>query len=300
MEIGDLREFIVLAEELNYTTAADRLFLSRSSLTKHIQAVESELGVQLFERNNRSVSLTPAGRAFLQRARAVLFAYHEAVEAARSAAAEDVEKLKVGYLFATAGEIFPQICADFGTQSNVRLELRSMEVEEIWRGVTKGEIDLGLTIGMADGIPHKCNYVELLEDRFGIVVTAAHPYARRESLTYDDLRGMSLFGPHPRYLPLNERIISRYLSAHGGDLEVAPEIRDIGSICPALAMGADAVFSVGHIARRLGEHFAFVPLADVEEKPVVVLAWRKDNETSELLEFTRCMKSRFDQYQKDR
>ena len=61
MEIGTIQEFVVLAECLNFSEAASRLFISQSSLSKHIKALEQELGVALFERTTRSIRLSGAG-----------------------------------------------------------------------------------------------------------------------------------------------------------------------------------------------------------------------------------------------
>ena len=65
MELKYMKEFIVLTEIGNYTAAADELFISQSSLTKHIQSLEGELGVPLFDRSTRKVVLSSYGRALL-------------------------------------------------------------------------------------------------------------------------------------------------------------------------------------------------------------------------------------------
>ena len=69
MEIGTIQEFVVLAECLNFSEAASRLFISQSSLSKHIKALEQELGVALFERTTRSIRLSGAGERYGARPR---------------------------------------------------------------------------------------------------------------------------------------------------------------------------------------------------------------------------------------
>ena len=66
MTLNQLECFSVLAQRLNFTQAADDLFMSQPALSRTISALEGELGVRLFDRNSRSVALTPAGRAFYQ------------------------------------------------------------------------------------------------------------------------------------------------------------------------------------------------------------------------------------------
>ena len=72
MRIDDIECFRILAETLNYTNAADRLYLTPSSLTRTIQQMEAELGFQLFDRSRRSVSLTAAGQSFYLNSEGIL------------------------------------------------------------------------------------------------------------------------------------------------------------------------------------------------------------------------------------
>src|SRR3954471_5190086 len=80
MELRHLRYFVAIAEERSFTRAAERLWVTQPGLSTQIRRLESELGVQLFERHTRGVDLTAAGELFLERARTAL----EAADAARS------------------------------------------------------------------------------------------------------------------------------------------------------------------------------------------------------------------------
>lgn len=79
MEIRLLREFLQLAKSLNYTTAADMLFMSRSTLSKHIKQLEDELGVELFARSTKSVRLTKQGEVLRKRAYNIMSEYETAL-----------------------------------------------------------------------------------------------------------------------------------------------------------------------------------------------------------------------------
>jgi len=82
MELRHLRYFVVVAEELSFSRAAECLHMTRSPLTRLIHALEAELGIALFERRRQQIVLTPAGEAFLDRSSTVLTPCEEAVQMA--------------------------------------------------------------------------------------------------------------------------------------------------------------------------------------------------------------------------
>jgi DNA-binding transcriptional LysR family regulator len=84
----DLRYFVAVAEELHFTRAAERLYLSQPALSKQIRMLERQLGAELFERDRHGVALTPVGVALLPHARRVLAAWDEGREAAEQAKSE--------------------------------------------------------------------------------------------------------------------------------------------------------------------------------------------------------------------
>ena len=96
MDVTFLREFLVLADCLNFGTAARRLFVSQPTLSRHVQAVEDEAGCRLLERDRHSVSLTPAGEAAVAGFRGVVEAYESAFRSVREVGSSPEARLKVG------------------------------------------------------------------------------------------------------------------------------------------------------------------------------------------------------------
>jgi DNA-binding transcriptional LysR family regulator len=96
--LRDLRYFVAVAEELNFTRAAERLHLSQPALSKQIRGLETTLRAPLFRRDRRQVELTPAGTALHAVARSLLQDWDDGIAVVSDAAAQDARVLRVGTL----------------------------------------------------------------------------------------------------------------------------------------------------------------------------------------------------------
>ena len=110
MELRWLTAFVMVAEELNYRRAAERLHVAQPAISQQIMNLEKDLGVRLFDRNNRSVQLTDAGDAFLAPCRSALRALENAGLSARNAGTGEFGKIRLGF---NAGfSPGPRICTE--------------------------------------------------------------------------------------------------------------------------------------------------------------------------------------------
>jgi DNA-binding transcriptional LysR family regulator len=140
-----LRYFAVVAEECHFGRAAERLHIAQSPLSQQILQLECELGLSLFNRTTRKVSLTPAGERFLERSRQILLAVELAAEEASRIAAGDLGHLAIGFAGSATYEMMPALSRDLrqsfpGIQLDLRGEMLTPDQVE---ALVNGALDLG-------------------------------------------------------------------------------------------------------------------------------------------------------------
>ncbi|MGH8419876.1 MAG: LysR substrate-binding domain-containing protein [Pseudomonas sp.] len=177
MELRHLRYFIAVAEELHFGRAAESLGISQPPLSQQIQALENELGARLFERTNRRVELSEAGRLFLDEARLVLAQVEKASDVARRAQLGELGELKIGF---TASAPFtssiPQAIFAFRQRHpDVHLALQEMSSKEVAERLEEESMQVGIMRPLP--LPDSLVAVELLREPLVAILRSDHPLA---------------------------------------------------------------------------------------------------------------------------
>ena len=175
MELRHLRYFIAVAEELHFGRAAQVLGISQPPLSQQIQALEQEIGARLFERTNRRVELSEAGRLFLQEARLVLAQVDKAADVARRAQLGELGELKIGFTSsAPFNSSIPQAIFAFRQAfPAVHLNLQEMSSTEVAESLVDESIQVGLMRPLP--LPDSLSVVELIREPLVAVLNAGHP-----------------------------------------------------------------------------------------------------------------------------
>ena len=187
------REFVVLAQTCNYLQAADQLFISQSSLSKHIKALERELGVELFSRTTRRVQLTEHGRVFLPFARKLASTAHDA-EAALSYASDNERRIiDIGSIPVMVPYGITELLHRFEREHpNVRMRITEGEADQLKELMRKRLLDLAFIREWDGDVAHEGDDAEFAssefaEDRLAAVLPAGHPLAMRPSIRLAEL-----------------------------------------------------------------------------------------------------------------
>src|SRR5579884_1861115 len=181
MELRHLRYFIVVAEQLHFSRAAEILHMAQPPLSQQIQSLEEELGVPLLIRTKRSVRLTAAGKAFLIEAKKVIAQAERAVEAAHQAHNGVIGRLDIGFVGTALAEMLPAILKTFRERYPlVETKLHNLVTAEQVQALREGQIQVGiLHPPILDGSLH----LEIIY-RVPMVVAlpADHDLAEQESI----------------------------------------------------------------------------------------------------------------------
>ncbi|MBH3429502.1 LysR family transcriptional regulator [Pseudomonas alkylphenolica] len=177
MELRHLRYFIAVAQELHFGRAAELLGISQPPLSQQIQALEQELGARLFERTNRRVALSEAGRLFLEEARLVLAQVDKAADVARRAQLGELGEMKIGFTSsAPFNSSIPKAIYAFRQRfPAVHLNLEEMSSQAVADALLDESIEIGLIRPLS--LPDSLVATELFREPLVAVINAAHPLA---------------------------------------------------------------------------------------------------------------------------
>ncbi|WP_338910644.1 LysR family transcriptional regulator [Serratia marcescens] len=190
MELRHLRYFIAVAEEQNFSRAAERLHISQPPLSRQIQQLEASLGVRLFKRGSRPLVLTAAGR-FLYGHALQFLAQSLELKTMTQRVGQVERPLSLGFVASTLYDILPQLIRRFRTaHPEVGLSLHEMTTLEQTRALKEGKIDVGF-----GRIRHEDMHIRriiLREEPLMAALSADHPLARSEGLTLRALQAETL------------------------------------------------------------------------------------------------------------
>lgn len=280
--------FIAVAEELHFGRAAERLHMTQPPLSRQIQQLESELGVHLIDRTTRSVTLTPAGVAFLPDARRILQLAEGAALNVKRVPAGDLGTVVIGFTAASAHPLLPRLFDAARQQMpDVKLDLREMVTAAQIEALMTGELDLG----MARPPLKRPGLVSrpLLHEQLIAALPAAHPLVEvRRQLTLSDLDGqdMVMYSPvQARYF--NELLISTFTIA-GATPRYVQYVTQVHTMLVLVRSGIGIALVPASTATLHPEGVVFRSIGAFRERPVELDAvWRGDSANPALLRLLR-------------
>lgn len=245
MNFKQLEAFLWVAELQSFTKAARQLYMSQPAVSFQIKALEEDLQVALFQRGDKKVVLTEAGRLLYPEAKQMLRHYHKI-----KAGLDDLKGLKTGHLVVGASTIpgeylLPLLIGGFKEKfPGIQITLKIADSGQVGRWVREREIDLGIT-----GAPYEGEGIECtpwVQDQLIVITHPSHPWADMHSVKVSDLKNEALIlreqGSGTR------KTLEQKLAEHNIFLEKLPQGMELGST-RAVITAVEAGLGVSIVAR---------------------------------------------------
>lgn len=284
MKFRQLRYFLILAEELHFGRAAERLAISQPPLSWNIRQLEDAVGARLFERSSRDVRLTPAGRAFVPAARALLAQADEAARLAREVEQGIAGVLKVGFVSSMLYRGLPELLREFAARLP-RIQVRTSELNSGDQivALAHGQIDVGFVHTLQ--LPPEIEHLTYSTEPFVCCLPATHALARSRKIKPERLRDdafvMFSRAASPDYY---ERVLTLCTSA-GFYPDVRHEARHWLSVVSLVAQGLGVALVPRALAGSRLPGAAFVALDGATVPSQTLCVWRSDNDSAALQGF---------------
>lgn len=278
MTLAQLQYFKTLAHVLHYTRAAEELHIAQPSLSYSINELEKELGVKLFNKEDRKVTLTLYGEQFLPYVESALATINDGTDALRQMSGSTMQVVRLGYFHSISASLIPALMKDLYEQNeNDRLRFQFSEGTsfDLMGQLKKGDLDLAFCMLTDDWI----ETVPIMKQPLYLAVPKEHPLAERSFVDFAD------FANEPMILldkTSSLRVRVDQIFAKGG---VAPNALFVVRECNAALQYVSLGFGVSilpQVPAMDSAPVAILPIADIGRECVrtVYLAWAKNRPLS--------------------
>ena len=286
MERRDLEIFLTLAEELHFGRTAERLHVSTARVSQTIRKLERRIGAALFERTSRRVAPTAIGRRLEEDLRPAYQQILDGIDRAIAAGRGIDGELRVAFVGTAVGQFLHQVAAAFhGLHPACDVQVLEARYSDFLGLLRAGEADLVLVpVEVAE--PDLTTSPVLFDEPAVLAVSARHPFARRESVSLEDLARDKVL--RPRALPdyMDESLVPRRTPG-GRPIERGPEFGTVQEMLSLIGAGQGMFPVPAHAASfDTRPDIAYVPIRDGlrRERRFV---WRTTAETHRIRAFTQ-------------
>lgn len=202
LELRQYRYFAVLAQELHFARAAERLDISQPALSQQLRLIERRVGAPLLERNRRHVELTEVGMVLQEQALLMLAQMQQSQRAVAQAVSGGVGCVEIGYVASAAlSGVLPRLVYQYRQERPaVQVVLREMDMLEQLEAIAAGRLDVGFIRPPIAQLPDGLSMFDLLVEPMMAVLRSSHPLAGQSRIQLEDLQSETFICTHRRVL----------------------------------------------------------------------------------------------------
>lgn len=278
MELRHLRYFIAVAEELNFSRAAERLHVSQPPLSRQIRDLEDELKIKLLDRDRQGVRLTRAGQAVLVRSRKLVHDAESLLAEARLMDKEEPVELQIGYAPSPTTAVISGILARYHERSpGGRITLHDLTNVGMMAGLRAKKLNAALTVRPSAAEMRGLRFETIHQHPPGIICSSASPLARQRAVRPSDIAGSKLVVYRAKDYPEYHRWVSKVLGVSKSRLQISEECSDVMSLIAAVQAGRGVAVVGDFITPLVGDRVRFVPFVSGAHFLEVGLLYRKSD-----------------------
>ena len=285
MNYNKLNYFYELAQTMNQTRAAESLYMSQSSLSKHLLDLERDFGVPLFIRTNRDLVLTDAGKELLRFCETIFPKEQEIYTKVRRAAAKPVGVIRVVFMDINIAYRIPEFKKRFKTICpEVKLEFRSLNWERITSAVERGESDAGFVLSMDNIYTKNIAFHTISATRLAALLPEDHDLAGMKSIPIHMLRDEPFLMISKEKTVIPYQYTVRFCEAAGFSPHIAGEYPNAETVLLMVQAGMGVAILSSLAPMKGVEGVVCIPI-DHATDVMMNLIWRSDSEDEPLRKF---------------
>lgn len=286
MNSRQLEYFLAVARELNFTKAAESMFVSQTAVTQQIKVLEEQLGVHLFERTKRKVALTPAGRVFQEEAVDILKRIDLAAQRTRAVSSGFTGSLNVGFALGIGNtEVAERIQAFHQKYPNISMKFVNHSPSMLMKSLRSGEVDLILMPLFDEAFYGDIAYRKIAWDNLIAVLPKNHRLAQNQYITWRELKDepLILAASPEKEVGEGKMILENFLR-RGYQPQVLEPIEDVETIFFMISANMGITILPAYLTASVYTRgrLAAVPFGGVTDQVDIIAGWMPDKASPSL------------------
>lgn len=275
MNIAKIESFLSLAENLNFTKAAEERYVSQPTMSAHISSLESELDVRLFARDKQKVELTPAGESLYKDFNEIVKLYYEAIDRAKSVELGG-KHLKIGYHGPIDWISLPTILKEFGTaHPDIGISIQIGGFVQLLRQIINDTLDVAIIEATEVRDDPRLETQFLFREPLCVFTPKDHPFATGDRFWLSDFKDEKFIEVSDSYVSKNVARALDYFRAAGFDLSNVIRANNYEEAMSMVASGIGLAFFPASFRQK-----GAVTQVRLKDKSLCnenVLVWKKNN-----------------------
>lgn len=281
MELRHLRYFLTLGKELHFAKAADKLFITQPALTKQIQQLEAVLGTKLLNRTKRSVSLTPAGKYFMDEAEYMLNHLDQVVDATRRKGRGEAGEIRIGFVGSAMQNLIPTLLEKMSVDHpSIHASLDELNNKDQLDAIAHDKLDIGFV--RLESVHAGFEQRVVLEDSFSLVVSKKHVVQPENFKSLNQFQDESFILFSNDYSQEYYDNIMSIFTDHGFEPKVSHRSVQANSIFRLVERQLGVAIVPSSLQDGVALDVAFIPLDHLSQRTNLMAVWNSKNRNESL------------------